>query len=113
VRDIVEHSETSTAPGTIALSDEIRRAADCLREFLFERVYTPLNERPDTRRAQGVVRELFAYFASDVERIPAEYRPVDRADPARLAADFVSSMTDRYAVETFQAIFVPRFWSNS
>jgi dGTPase len=112
VGDIVVQSETSAPPGAIAMSEPIRTAADELRDFLFERVYTPLNERPDTLRAQHLVRELFHYYCDDAERIPEEYwagRPDD--PPARRVADFVSSMTDRYAVETFQRIFVPRFWS--
>jgi dGTPase len=112
VCDIVEHSEVSTTPGAIQMSTAIREAVDALREFLFERVYTPLNERPDTKRAQHVVQELFGYYCQHVERIPAEYR-ADRAldPPDRQVADFVSSMTDHYAVETFKSLFVPRFWS--
>ena len=112
VCDIVEQSEVSTPPGAIRMSNAIRAAADALRDFLFDRVYSPLNERPDTQRAQHLVRELFAYYCDDAERIPEEYRAGHPDDPpARRVADFVSSMTDRYAVETFQRLFVPRFWS--
>jgi dGTPase len=112
VRDIVEFSDVSTFPGAIRMSEPVHEAADTLRDFLFERVYTPLNEQANTLRAQHVVRELFAYYCDDVERIPVEYRHGRFDGPsARRVADFVSSMTDRYAVETFQAVFVPRFWS--
>lgn len=112
VGDVVDSSNVAEPPGRIRMSEPVRLAADALREFLFDRVYTPLNQRPDTHRAQHVVRELFAYYHEDVNRIPAEYQAGRRHDPpARQVADFVSSMTDRFAVETFQIIFVPRFWS--
>src|SRR5687767_4130749 len=44
VTDVIAHSITSVAPGAIAISEPIQTAADELREFLFRRVYTPLNE---------------------------------------------------------------------
>ena len=76
---------------------------DALREFLFERVYTPLNEDANTHRAQHVVRELCRHFLArrrpPPRRIP---RPRDRRTPPRLVADFVASMTDRYAVEIYE-----------
>lgn len=112
VCDIIEQSETVKPPGRITMSDQVRIAADRLRDFLFDRVYTPLNERPDTLRAQELVRTLFAHFRDDVDRIPRDYCASGPQDtPDRRAADFVSSMTDRHAVETFQELFVPRFWS--
>jgi dGTPase len=111
VRDIIAHSDTSVAPGTIAISEPIQAAADALREFLFLRVYTPLNEDANTHRAQHIVRALFAHFLADPARVPAEYRASSDDDPARRVADFIASMTDRYAIECFESVFVPHHWS--
>ncbi len=107
VRDIIEHSEVAAPPGTIAMSTEVERAADALRSFLFERVYGPINELEETKRAQHVVTALFHYFAEDVDRIPARDRSSVET-PERLAADYVASMSDRFAVEWFERIYVPR-----
>jgi dGTPase len=94
------------------MSKGILDAANVLRRFLFERVYMPLNERPDTLKAQHVVRSLCAHFIEDVERLPEEYRPAERTDPPeRQVADYVASMTDRFAVDLYQRLFVPRYWS--
>jgi dGTPase len=112
VCDIIERSDVTERPGEIRMAPEIEAAANALRRFLFERVYTPLNERPDTLKAMHVVRSLARYFLDDIERLPAEHRPVDRKDPPeRLVADYVASMTDRFAAEHFQLIFAPRYWS--
>jgi dGTPase len=107
VRDIIDQSDVERAPGTIAMSADVERAADALRGFLFERVYGPINEREETKRAQHVVTALFHYFATEPGRLPARDR-LDEETPERLAADYVASMSDRYAVELFERIYVPR-----
>jgi dGTPase len=111
VGDVVASSRTNAAPGVIAVSPEIAAVADTLREFLFSCVYTPLNEQPNTIRAQHIVRALFRHFHDDPERLPLEHRPQSIAEAPRRVADFIASTTDRYAIELYEEIFVPRHWS--
>jgi dGTPase len=112
VTDIVAQSRVDEAPGAIAMSPPVLDAANQLRTFLFERVYNPLNERPDTLRAQHVVHALCTYFLEDPARLPADYRSPQRDDPpARQVADYVASMTDRFAVDLYTSLFVPTYWS--
>jgi dGTPase len=112
VCDIVTNSDAESAPGEIRMSTDVQAAANALRRFLFERVYNPLNERPDTKRAQHVLSALFAYYLADLVRLPEEYRAPGRDDSdERLVVDYIASMTDRFAVETYQQLFIPRYWS--
>ena len=111
VRDVIRHSTVDSLPGAIVISPAIRESADTLRDFLFDRVYTPLNAEPNTLRAQHIVRELFTHCASHPDELPPEERPPNRVDPPeRQAADFVASMTDRYAIDLFERLFVPQDW---
>jgi dGTPase len=111
VTDVIAHSDSSSAPGFIAISPHVQQTADSLREFLFRQVYTPLNEDANTLRAQHIVRALYAHFLADPDRLPAEYRPRSDEESPRRVADFVASMTDRYAIELYEEIFVPHHWS--
>ncbi len=112
VTDIIAQSETATPPGAIRISPALRQTADALRDILFARVYTPLNQEPETDRARHIVHTLFAHFAADPGQLPEEFRPPGSTDsPERQAADFVSSMTDRYAINLYERLFVPRHWS--
>ncbi len=112
VCDVIEHSDVDGLPGAIRVSQPVRGAADALRDFLFERVYTPLNAEPNTHRAQHIVLALFAHFAANSDRLPTEYRPPGRDDlPERQAADYVASMTDRYAIDLYEQLWVPQHWS--
>ena len=111
VTDVIAHSDTSSAPGFIAISAHVQQTADLLREFLFRQVYTPLNEDANTQRAQHIVRALYAHFLEDPDRLPAEYQSRSDEESPRCVADFVASMTDRYAIELYEEIFVPHHWS--
>jgi len=111
VTDVIAHSDTSSAPGFIAISPQVQQTADSLREFLFRQVYTPLNEDANTQRAQHIVRALYAHFLEDPDRLPAEYQSRSDDESPRRVADFVASMTDRYAIELYEGIFVPHHWS--
>ena len=103
VSDVIQCSDVSSVPVTIQLTDAVRVAADALRDFLYERVYTPINQRPDTARAQAIVRDLFAYYVD----APGQMRPNGLVTPAndpvpRRVADYVASLTDRSALEQYE-----------
>lgn len=116
VRDIVSGSDPLLdhgAPGAqvILMSDEVQVAADRLRDFLFERVYAPINRAEGTMQAQRVVRWLFEHYVSHPDQVPAEFAHALADDGVeRVAADYVASMTDRYALSRFEALYVPRVW---
>lgn len=101
--DIVEASwpATGEAPdgdeAVIRFSRPIHAAANELREFMFQRVYLFDVTRKDAERGKRVVHFLFDYFSNHPGAIGSDFRLP--GDPiARQAADFISGMTDRYAL---------------
>ncbi len=81
----------------IKMSSGVLAAAETLRDFLFERVYTPTTERADAANAKDVVIFLWKYFIKHAKKLPAEYRR--HADTVeRGAADYIAGMTDQYAL---------------
>ena len=82
VHDLVESSERA---GDIVQSDEIGTAMLSLRAFMFERVYLGPHARGEHERAHMTVRRIFG-------------RLVERGEDARAIADFLSGMTDRFAL---------------
>ena len=81
------------------------------RVFLVRREYTPRNEDANTRRAQRIVRALFAHFVASPDRLPADVRPRDGEEIPRRVAGFVACMTDRSAIDPYEQIVVPQNWS--
>ncbi len=102
ISDIVEASWpasglTGARSPTIAFSPEVRAAANDLREFMFQRVYLYDETRREAERGQRVVLFLFEHFVRHPEGISPDFSIA--SDPVeRRAADYVSGMTDRYAV---------------
>jgi dGTPase len=90
VQDLVEQSE---AAGDIVQSEAVGGAMDRLRTFMFEHVYLAPAAQSEQPRIERMLRALFENFAGD--------------DP-EWVADYLSGMTDRYAVRTFSELSLPR-----
>jgi dGTPase len=105
VNDLVDHSEGSA----IELSEEVFAALDVLRDFLFENVYLRPEAREEQDKAISVVRALFAYYLDHPGEMPEEYHRAPGDQPTRVA-DFISGMTDRYALRTYERLFLPQGW---
>jgi dGTPase len=104
VRDIVAASWAASGrlgsqqQPRIVMSPPVHEAANALREFMFRRVYQWEGRSPEAERAKGVVRFLYTYFRDHPEEIRSDYVIPDDP-PWRQAADYVSGMTDRFALD--------------
>jgi dGTPase len=61
-----------------------------------------------TRQAQQIVQDLFAAYTGDVSRMPAQFAEraarEDESGRARIIADYIAGMTDRYAMKAHEAL---------
>jgi dGTPase len=90
VHDLVESSGEA---GEIVQGDEVGEAMLSLRSFMFERVYLGPQVEPQHRRAERVVRAIFARLADDPGALP----PGDGSLAERIT-DYIAGMTDRFAL---------------
>ncbi|HJF45850.1 deoxyguanosinetriphosphate triphosphohydrolase [Thermophilibacter provencensis] len=106
VHDVVSMSSRS---GDILMSEGVWGAMMSLRAFLFERLYSRGDAKWEEPKAYAMLVDLFEYFAAHPDEVPAEYRLHD--DPLDVqVADFVSGMTDRYAIRVYERLKIPRSW---
>ncbi|MEE8471300.1 MAG: HD domain-containing protein, partial [Dehalococcoidia bacterium] len=101
VCDIVDESWPAAGLGesanpSIAMSPEVLKAANILRQFLFQRVYEVQTAREETERAMQVVRFIYQYFVENPGELPSEY--ASRDDVERGVVDYIAGMTDNYAL---------------
>jgi dGTPase len=106
VRDLVRESEDSAE---VRLSQPVLDALLVLREFLFERVYVRPEAAHEQKKAIELVRTLFSYYLEHAEAVPAEYRAT-RDDLPTQVADYIAGMTDRFALRTYEQLFLPQGW---
>ena len=96
---------------SISMESEVQAATDTLRDFLFERVYRNPIAKSEESKAQVMLMYLFEYFVKHPEKMPHTYRKnCDRDSVERCACDFISGMTDRYAIEVYSDICIPKVW---
>ncbi len=92
-----------------AFSVEMRQNDRALKGFLFERMYRHYRVNRMSSKARRVVRDLFALYLAEPECLPGEWRGLaagpDDPQTARVAADYLAGMTDRYALDEHHRLF--------
>jgi dGTPase len=106
VRDLVC---ASADQDRIALSPPVSAAMDALRDFMFQEVYLRPEAQEEHEKAMRLLRDLLRHFHDHPDQLPPEYAAAPGDLPTRVA-DFVAGMTDRYALRTYERLFLPRGW---
>ena len=102
---------TARRTGELSMSHDIHRAHHALREFMFERVYRDSWRAAEENRCDGMMKQLFAYYSEHPGEMPEEFVLIGyREGTARAVCDFLSCMTDRYAIELYRKLFIPEVW---
>jgi len=112
VHDIIINSE---GKDDICMSAEVKQAMADIRAFMFENVYLNPVVKGVERKAERLVENLYNYYMDHVDRLPEEYRRLmnERGDSLdRVVCDYVSSMTDRFAINKFNDIYMPNSWKD-
>ncbi len=96
----------------VEMEDDVREASEKLRAFMFENVYLTEYSRREEEKAERMIFALYDYFIKYPENLPQSYLKImDKYSAEQVVCDYISSMTDRYAVYVFNKIYVPRGWT--
>ncbi len=107
VRDVIK-STLACDYDAISMTPEIEQALDALRKYMFENMYLIPQVRGEFEKAQKILTALFEYVVAH----PEQYLDVSSEEPVeRLAIDFIAGMTDRYALNLYAELFLPKRWS--
>lgn len=102
----------STDRNEIRMEPEFQEATNRLRAFLFANVYTSPIVKAEEGKAKEMLGLLFEYFVAHPDQMPELYRRnAEEEGVKRCVCDFISGMTDRYAIETFKKLFIPHAWN--
>ncbi len=103
--------EASEGRPEIKMTDEVQQATDALRSFLFDNVYSCSVAKSEDNKSKALLVSLFDYYSERPELMPrVYYRNVETEGIGRCVCDYISSMTDRFAIDTYNDLFVPRVW---
>jgi dGTPase len=104
VRDVIQ-STLDCDYEAIRMSADVLNALEDLRRYMFDNMYLIPAVRGEFEKAQRILVALFEYVTAHPDEflIPADGEPVER-----LAIDFIAGMTDRYAMNLYAKLFLPK-----
>jgi len=108
VAAVVEGSRDSD---TIQMTPEVGEATTELRKYLFDNVYYNPKAKKEEVKAMELLKNLYEYFVKYPQKMPELYqRNIPEEGVPRCVCDFVSGMTDRYAIDLYKDLFIPHVW---
>lgn len=108
VKDIIFHTIENDYK-EVGMSPEIKEAFLIFKDYMYDNIYSNQNVKREFVKSERVLEFLFEYFTKHTEKIPDFY--FKRNDPIdRIVADFIAGMTDTFAINTFEKLFIPQRW---
>lgn len=122
VNDVIAETRTRIAQTGVASVEDVRMAdrplatfsnamgeeERMLKQFMYDRLYLHEEQCATADRAREVIVALFAAYAGDPSQMPVSWQTsLPQAEPGRTRhiADFISGMTDRYAIDSYARLF--------
>ena len=109
IHDIVT---TSFGKNEIVMSKPVADAMKALREFMFENVYKNPDAKSEEGKAEMLVQTLYDYYLRHIELLPDDLLVLMEHGeaPERIVCDYISAMTDRFAIAKYEELFIPKSW---
>lgn len=109
IHDIVT---TSLGSDEIKMSEPVGNAMKEIREFMFENVYKNPNAKSEETKAEMLMETLYEYYYKHVDLLPGYLLSLLNNGESidRVVCDYVSAMSDRFAIAKYDELFIPKSW---
>ena len=106
INSILTHSEEDVRMGT-----EEYEAFLALRDFMYATVYVDKNAKREEQKVDKLIAELYEYYLTHVDQMSNFYVQLAYQEGReRAVTDYISGMSDEFAIRTFEELFVPQKW---
>ncbi|MBC9783194.1 deoxyguanosinetriphosphate triphosphohydrolase [Heliobacterium chlorum] len=108
---VMDMVQASWQQPEIRMSPEVEEATLKLRQFMFRHVYIGSEAKAEESKAKELIFSLYRVFIHHPHRMPAEFQAmIPRHGLERTVVDYISGMTDRFAVKVYENLFLPSPW---
>lgn len=112
INAIVSDLIASSGEGRLKMSDEMQEAFDFFHTFMYSDVYTNPIAKSEENKVEGILAALYGHYTAHPDALPQDFRGVIEAEGIeRAACDYISGMTDGYAMEKYSELFIPFAWT--
>lgn len=97
----------------VSMDAEHKQQLDLLRAYMFENVYRSqrVKKEEDLAKVEVVISSLYDYFLKHPEKLPEDIFALADVDGVHVAVkDYIAGMTDRFALNLYGDLFVPKGW---
>ena len=106
--DLIQNS----GQGELKMSPAMQETFQFFHSFMYSDIYTNPVAKSEESKVEGILGRLFDYYTARPEALPEDFQPiVEREGRGRAACDYISGMTDGYAMEKYGELFIPFAWS--
>lgn len=106
IMDIINNSYDKSV---VTPSPDFITLINDLRKFMFDNVYNSSIAKAEEHKAVDMIKYLYEYLLIHQEEIPNEFGLMT-SSPSQKVCDYISMMSDQYAVRVFENLFVPQNW---
>ena len=110
VSNVVSYSD---GKDFVSMDEENAAMLQQLRSFMFENVYRSqkVKKEEDLAKVEVVLSSLYDYFLKNPEKLPEDHKRIWKEEGIHMACkDYIAGMTDRYALNLYSDLFVPKGW---
>lgn len=109
IHDIVSYSFDK---GIVQMSPVVADALKKMRAFMFEAVYQNPIAKAEEHKAEDLIKTLYHHYISHIDELPSEYKELMNFGATRnqVVCDYISSMTDHYAISRYEDLYIPKSW---
>ncbi len=102
--------ECSLGKNNVYMNEDVKKDMYKLRDFLFEKVYLAENRRSERKKVEHIIKELYNHYINEgQEELEAfsKTHSYQNENIETIVCDYISGMTDRYAIKQYTKIFLP------
>ena len=108
ITDLIHNSGN----GVICFSSEMKETFDYFHSYMYSDIYVNPKAKSEERKVDGIIEKLYSVYVEDPGKLPEEYAAIALLEgPERAACDYISGMTDSYAMEKYSDLFIPFAWT--
>ena len=106
--DLIQNS----GDGTLKMSPEMQEVFELFHSFMYSDVYKNPLAKGEESKVQGILEGLYNHYVKNPGKLPEDLQAViEREGIERAVCDYISGMTDGYAMEKYGELFIPFAWT--
>ena len=108
---IMDMIENSLDKDTVAMSGQVLFVFNTFYDFVYRSIYKNMRAKSEESKVFGILSGLFKYYIDNPDELPNDYQLIAARDGMRRAVcDYISGMTDKYAIYMYGELYIPEAW---